>query len=687
MRPNSFGPAGTIFPMREKPWLLVVDDAPPMLHLVKELLTPAYLVDTAGGVAEARARLAGRAYDLVLTDMVMPEAGGMDLVQYVRLHHPEVPTIVLTGYANFQDAVQAVKLGAFDYLTKPIQADILRHAIRRALEFRRLTQVERELEVIFQGAEALGWQALDLLTDTPEAAILASLKDAVQEGGELAPVARRFLTGAQDLVQATRCSIFLYDAGRNQFHGLAATGPDAQAREAAQVPISDGIMGQMANHHRPLLVADLDLDQRFAYLPRRYMYHSRSFMIIPLRGSRFWGVINLTDRPGGSFSARELFLGWLLGRLFVEVLESREPKAELATLPVMGAAVPERLPLGVALLDRDLRAVQASPSLLRLAGQGQASLAAGELLSLLGLSPQDAGLVIQTCGQVLADREPRECAALKSILNPHMPRHLDFKLVPASGPEADPLVVLLVEDVSERENLRQRLQLYEHLAIMGKLSLCVAHELNNPLDGIRRYLSLAQRKKDEPREVERYLGEAQKGLQKMSLTIRSLLSSANPLTPPRATDSILTLLQDAVKILMFQASDQRVEVTCLPPPDLAHTRAEGDLYHVFVNLIKNALQSMPQGGSLRIDGRLDESQVEVAFEDTGPGLSPQEQNHIFLPFYTTKGEGQGLGLGLPICRKILERYQGQLLVESRAGQGTRVRVILPRKSMGGNHAV
>jgi signal transduction histidine kinase len=165
------------------------------------------------------------------------------------------------------------------------------------------------------------------------------------------------------------------------------------------------------------------------------------------------------------------------------------------------------------------------------------------------------------------------------------------------------------------------------------------------------------------------------------------LSSANPLTPPRATDSILTLLQDAVKILMFQASDQRVEVTCLPPPDLAHTRAEGDLYHVFVNLIKNALQSMPQGGSLRIDGRLDESQVEVAFEDTGPGLSPQEQNHIFLPFYTTKGEGQGLGLGLPICRKILERYQGQLLVESRAGQGTRVRVILPRKSMGGNHAV
>src|SRR3989304_3851865 len=102
---------------------------------------------------------------------------------------------------------------------------------------------------------------------------------------------------------------------------------------------------------------------------------------------------------------------------------------------------------------------------------------------------------------------------------------------------------------------------------MGKLSLCVAHELNNPLDGIRRYLSLAQMKKSDPGEVDRYLGEAIKGLHKMSLTIRSLLSSANPLKAPRATDSLLNLLQDAVKIMMFQASDQRVQVAFHPPND------------------------------------------------------------------------------------------------------------------------
>ena len=93
---------------------------------------------------------------------------------------------------------------------------------------------------------------------------------------------------------------------------------------------------------------------------------------------------------------------------------------------------------------------------------------------------------------------------------------------------------MLVEDVSELEQLKQRLQLYEHLAVMGRLTLCVAHELNNPLDGIRRYLSLALVKKENPQEVERFLTEAQKGLQKMASSLQSLMFSANPLkAPPR----------------------------------------------------------------------------------------------------------------------------------------------------------
>jgi DNA-binding NtrC family response regulator len=89
-------------------------------------------VITAGSVKEAKEQVRGECCDLVLTDMVMPEVGGLDLLKYLRLHHADIPVIVFTGYANFQDAVSAVKLGALDYLTKPIQIEILKHAIDRA---------------------------------------------------------------------------------------------------------------------------------------------------------------------------------------------------------------------------------------------------------------------------------------------------------------------------------------------------------------------------------------------------------------------------------------------------------------------------------------------------------------------------------------------------------------------------
>jgi two-component system, sporulation sensor kinase D len=211
----------------------------------------------------------------------------------------------------------------------------------------------------------------------------------------------------------------------------------------------------------------------------------------------------------------------------------------------------------------------------------------------------------------------------------------------------------------------------------------VAHELNNPLDGIRRYLSLAVMKKEDPELVERYLTEAQKGLHKMSLSIKSLMFSANPFkAPPRASDKLLNLLQDAIKIMMFQASDQRVQMSFHPPAQFGDLTVEADLYYVFINIIKNALQAMPYGGNLLVDGGIADGEVEVSFQDSGPGLSAEELNKIFQPFYSTKEGVQGLGLGLPICQKILERYQGRLLVESHPGQGTKVRLLFPYKEAG-----
>ena len=559
--------------MTEQPLILVVDDDPTIPELVKEVLGGVGCqVDTAAGGAEALACLQARAYDLVLTDMVMPEMGGLELLQHLRLHQPDTLVIIFTGYASYQDAVAAVKLGAFDYLSKPLEPEILKHAVTRALEYQRLTRATRDLEAVFQGAEALGVQALELLRGSREAEVLAALKEQDWQGQELQEVGARFLKAARALTGATHSSIFLFDAAAGQFSGLAALGPQAEARAAAVVPAFEGLLGHVATSRRPLLVPDLGQDARFPFLPRRDRYHTDSFLIVPLSGVKFWGVLSLTDKAGGQpMAPRDLFLAWLLGRVLVATLESRE------------------------------------------------------------------------------------------------------------GPEAWPAPAPAPAAASEVERLKQRLQLFEHLAIAGKLTLCAAHELNNPLDGIRRYLSLAQLKKHDPGEVERYLSEAQKGLQRMSMTLKSLMFSVNPWKgPAKAADSLVNLLKDAVKIMMFQASDQRVEVALDVPFLGQELRVEADLYHVFINVIKNALQAMPQGGALKITGRGGAKEVGITFADTGPGLDSGELEKIFQPFYSTKEGLEGLGLGLPICQKILARYGGRLEVKSTPGRGTRVTVVLPR---------
>jgi signal transduction histidine kinase len=576
--------------------------------------------------------------------------------------------------------VEAVKLGAFDYLSKPLQPEILRHAIERALEYQRLTRSQRDLETVFQGAEALGWQAVELVSSTPEAAVLTALKERLGLTEDQRQMGQIFLEGARDLLKVTNSSIFLFDQLRGHFWGLAALGPEAEAKSGAMIAASEGVMGYVATHRRPLLVPDLTRDRHLPSRPRRTCYQTNSFMIIPLTGQKFWGVINLADQADGqSFGPRDLFLGWLMGRLLVETLEAREESPEaLCQLPASGAWVSEAIPMGMAFLDRDHKILQCNPALVRLTDLEGKEVQGEEIFAHLGLTTRDREKLEGALGQVLAHQEPQEFISLKALPREKAPRFLTVRLVPLPGEECAHQGLLLVEDVSELERLRQRLNIFEHLAVMGKLTLCVAHELNNPLDGIRRYLSLALIKKEEPDLVERYLTEAQKGLHKMSLSIKSLMFSANPFkAPPRASDKLQNLLQDAIKIMMFQASDQRVQVSFHSPSEFSQMTVEADLYYVFINIIKNALQAMPQGGRLQVDGSLEDLQVEISFKDTGPGLTPEELDKVFQPFYSTKEGVQGLGLGLPICQKILERYKGRLWVESHPGQGTKVRLLFP----------
>jgi signal transduction histidine kinase/DNA-binding response OmpR family regulator len=673
--------------------ILVVDDEPAVLEVIQRILTDrGFGVDSANNGLEALKLLEKGSYDLILSDVKMPYMDGMELLQQVSLLYPYLITVMLSAFANIQDAVAAIKLGAYDYIAKPVYPEDLVFSIERALKFRDLRQAAHEMEWTLKGAEALGLQVLDLAPETEEFKTLEKLQIEARKVDDIEVLARLFLQTAQELTLASRGSIFLFDKEATSLSCLAMSENQLDRIRIKTVRPGEGVMSSVLQTGRPLLVADVALEPRFFNHLRSKRYNTKSFMIVPIIEGKIWGVINLADRCDLiAFNPRDLFLTWLLSRILGETLKQREweeknrkmnqalqtTRSELKNVKESFDRFTTSVPMGVALLDQKLRVYYANPTFAKLFNQGEAGLGKKILEYFKGVSASDQKKIKNGFKKIMQGERTVDCGQL-TISIPETGNSFGLLQLIRSGSLNDDLQIMIVlEDITEISQMHQKLALYEHLAIMGKLSACVVHELNNPLDGVKRYISLAQMKKDHAEDVDRYLTEAQKGLNKMSLAINSILNVANPNRILKSQDTLLGQLREAVKIMLLQAKDQRVEISLSVSPVFEELYFGTDLYTVFINLIKNAIQSMSDGGQLEISGFVQDGQVEIIFKDNGPGIDQENLDNIFKPFFTTKNQGQGLGLGLTICQKIVSRYQGVISVESSINQGTKFIIKFP----------
>ena len=218
--------------------------------------------------------------------------------------------------------------------------------------------------------------------------------------------------------------------------------------------------------------------------------------------------------------------------------------------------------------------------------------------------------------------------------------------------------MVTIEDVTEKAKIQQQLATTEKLATVGKLASKVAHELNNPLDGILRYINLAirtveQENLEKPKE---YLNQCRRGLMRMVQIVSELLEFSRSTYRPFEPARIEQIIDDAIKTMEINAEAAKVRIVTQYHPDTPKIRM-GNLFQVFSNLIKNAIAAMPEGGELKISTCFSEDNVIVAeFRDTGTGFPPEHAHLLFEPFFTTKEKGKGTGLGLAICKDIVERY-------------------------------
>jgi two-component system sensor histidine kinase HydH len=229
----------------------------------------------------------------------------------------------------------------------------------------------------------------------------------------------------------------------------------------------------------------------------------------------------------------------------------------------------------------------------------------------------------------------------------------------------------------EQERLRDELRRAEHLAALGKLLAGVAHEVRNPLAGIRSTVQLWERLPDTTR-TQGSVQAVMQAVDRLNEIVSRLLYFSRADRAERQPIQVNDLLSETLRLIEAQAANQSVSLESDFEPNLpAALGSAGALRQVFLNLATNALQAMPGGGRLRCSSRLlsQPRMVEVRFADTGTGISPEDRQHLFEPFFTTRPDGTGLGLAL--CREIVTQHGGQIELVETEDPGTTFRVTIP----------
>ena len=325
--------------------VLVVDDERFFREAIRDVLDRAEVkcVLAANG-AEALEAAGDESIGVVILDIRLPDQSGLEVFRQLRDSRPDLQVIILSAQTDQESVLEALRLGAFDYLAKPIHGEELSLAVRRALETfgivsgwsrlrRRIGLLEKTLEELWARAEE---PALD------------ERAQSLREGA---------VQAVSEILGAARTSLMLLDEDRTALRVAAARGFKVSPAEVGEVPVGEGVAGMAMARSEPILVGDVDADERFAGRAPDDRYASNSFAVAPLTaGARALGVLCATERASGEpFDEEDLALMRIMSGQLAQMLDVRrgpeevddhepaigEPSEEPAPAPTAGEAAPE----------------------------------------------------------------------------------------------------------------------------------------------------------------------------------------------------------------------------------------------------------------------------------------------------------------------------------------------------------
>ncbi|MBI2216069.1 MAG: cofactor assembly of complex C subunit B [Candidatus Rokubacteria bacterium] len=503
---------------------------------------------------------------------------------------------------------------------------------------------------------------------------------------------RVIMAQAKSVLGVASCGIMTLDPETRELVSVASLDLSPELVGKIRVREGEGITGIAVRERRPVHSADLWTDPRVRFRDVQRGTGFRSMLAVPLLlGDRAIGalIVLRADRHEFSGAEQELLLA-LADQAAIALEHARlytqlegmvaERTRELDAQKRFVEVVLETLPLGVFVVDAGLAVIRVNregervlPSdarigepFARFVGDGVA-----DLVAWLDGARSRRGV----------HRLEREMAVAGET------RVVRLTAAPLEAAGRAGHLIVLVEDVTLAKRLEQQLLLTERLTTAGKLASGVAHELNNPLATIAGCAeSLASRLREpalagreELADFRRYLGLIEEEAYRCKEITGSLLQFVREPGSRRTPANLNALALKVVELLSHQSrfAESRF-VTELDPELPVVTANEGQMRQVFLGIAANGLEAMDGHGTLAIRTRVAREEVEVEFDDEGPGIPDEVLARIFDPFFTTKPPGQGTGLGLAIAQGIVADHGGRIEVTSRPGKGTVFRVVLPR---------
>jgi len=624
--------------MSDRPRILVVDDEIGPRESLRMILKPSYEIVTADSGETALETLSTFSPDLVFMDIKMPKMDGIELLQRIKSMDPTIEAVMITAYASLDTVKKALTHGAFEYLIKPFSRSDLEETVRRALA-RRQAELGKtsQLSSLVNEMRALSTKTRTLEEEARREQAEQSLR--VTQLSILREISRGIL-GQLDLAELTA--------------GIAVQLKESLGYDEAQVILSEllpeGVQSEGA------IVCPIRDDASIV-----------GYLVAANRSSS--GPIDPRERELLEMLADSLAVAIRNSRLYGEVAETKRSLEQMVRSA--GDAIIS--------IDRRGSITGWNPAAEQIFGWS-AREAIGR--SLVGMFPAHYE---QAARHALTGARPASTFDLtaKRADGKMLTLAVTLSGVPGREGRVEGLLAIVRDMTSQRE-LETQMHQSEKLTALGQVAGGIAHDFNNLLQAILGYSQLMSKNLQNTDVVRRGLSVIETAAVGGAETVRRIQKFAR-LRPdePFVSVELNQVVHDSVAITRPRWEERvakggvplRLDLRLTPLPTVMGRPSE--LNEVITNLILNAIDAMPQGGTLGIHTRPEgDEHVVLTVADTGVGMAEHVRKRIFDPFFTTKGE-VGTGLGLSVSYSIIQRHGGEMRAESQPGRGTTFTIVLP----------